>query len=249
MWNALLAETAHRPWPLPEERFAMTMTWESLLFAHWPLPPSRLAPLIPAGLELDLFDGQAWIAVVPFAMRNVGPRFSNRLPWISRFLELNVRTYVTAAGKPGVFFLSLDAANPVAVEVARRRFRQPYFNARMRLREDGNWTVYESERTDRRLGPGRFAARYWAVGPVYRSSPGDLDHWLTERYALYAVDRGGGILRGDVHHRPWPLQVAEAEFQHNTVTDAHGIELPPEPQFLHFVQSLDVVAWNPVNIH
>lgn len=224
----------------------MTMTWQSLLFAHWPLPPSLLAPHIPNGLKLDQRDGQAWITVAPFAMRNVGPRFGNRLPRLSRFLELNVRTYVTAAGMPGVFFLSLDAANPVAVEIARRRYHLPYFNARMRLSRDGDWTLYESERTDRRLGPGRFAGRYRASGPVYRSTPGDLDHWLTERYALYAADRRGGILRADVHHRPWPLQAAEAEFHHNTVTESHGISLPPEPPLLHVVQSLDVVAWNPV---
>jgi uncharacterized protein len=222
------------------------MSWHDLLFAHWPLPTEALGPLIPPGLELDRYDGRAWVGVVPFRMTAVGPRHAPRAPWVSAFLELNVRTYVTIGGKPGIWFFSLDAANPVAVAIARRWFHLPYFRARMRLRLDGDWIAYESRRTHRGFPGGEFRGRYRAAGPVFRSAPGSLEAWLTERYALYAADRRGRIYRGDIHHLPWPLQPAEAEIAVNTVADAHGLVLPDPPPLLHFARRLDVVAWPPV---
>ena len=228
--------------------YRMTMTWENLLFAHWPLPVKIIRPLVPPALELETFDGMAWIGVVPFAMRTVGPRGFGRMPWLSAFLELNVRTYVSAGGVPGVFFFSLDASNPVAVRVARRWYHLPYFDARMRLRDVDGWIEYRSERTHRGFLPGVFQGRYRPTGPVYRTQPGGLDHWLTERYCLYAVDRRGIARRADVHHAPWPLQPAEAEIAVNTVADAHGFTLPGEPLILHFARSLHVLGWSPTAI-
>lgn len=226
----------------------MTMSWRNLLFAHWPLPAEQIRTLVPASLELDLIDGQAWLSLAPFAMRNVGPRFANRAPWLSRFLELNVRTYVTAGGKPGVYFFSLNAANRIAVEIGRRFFHLPYFNARIEQREETGWIVYSCERIDQRLGSGRFQGRYRPAGPVYRSTPGDLDHWLTERYCLYAVDLRDRVHRCDIHHHQWPLQPAEAEIEIDSVVDAHGIRLPKILPLLHFAKSLDVVAWKPIQL-
>jgi len=248
MWNALLNETEHRPWALPAGPYRMTMTWENLLFAHWPLPFEVIRPLVPPALALETFDGKAWISVVPFAMRNVGPRGLGRVPWLSSFLELNVRTYVMAGGMPGVFFFSLDAANPVAVRAARRWYHLPYFDAEMRLRERDDWIEYRSERTHRGFPSGAFRGRYRPAGPIYRTRPGDLDHWLTERYCLYAVDRRGVARRADVHHAPWPLQLAEAEIEINTVTDAHGFSRPDMPPVLHFARSLHVLGWSPAAV-
>lgn len=222
------------------------MSWHDLLFAHWPLPPETLRPLIPEPLTLDTYDGQAWIGVVPFRMSAVVPRYTPPAPWFSAFLELNVRTYVTIADKPGVWFFSLDAANPVAVAVARRWFHLPYFRAQMRLHDDGDWITYQSQRTHRGFPPGGFRGRYRPTGPVYRAEPGHLETWLTERYALYAADPLGRVLRGDIHHLPWPLQPAEAEIDLNTVCDAHGFTLPAEPPLLHFARRLDVLSWGPV---
>lgn len=246
--SSLLDETAHRPWPLPGGAPAMEMTWRSLLFAHWALPADAIRPLVPAGLELDTRDGMAWVGVVPFRMDGVGPRRLNNVPWLSSFLELNVRTYVTAEGKPGVLFFSLDAANPVAVEIARRWFHLPYFNARMRLSHDDGWVAYRSERTHRGVEPGRFAGRYRAGGDAFRSGPGSIEEWLTERYCLYSADGRGRVYRGEIHHRPWLLQPAEAEFEENGVADKHGIALPGAPDLLHFAGELKVVAWNPTRV-
>jgi uncharacterized protein YqjF (DUF2071 family) len=236
-------DTAHRPWPVPDRRWALAMQWHDLLFMHWPLPPEALRPLIPRPLELESFDGAAWIGVVPFMMRGVRPRGVPGLSWISAFPELNVRTYVTAGGKPGVWFFSLDAANPVAVRGARWAFHLPYYDARMHCSVDSDAVEYRSDRTHRLAPPAGFGARYRPIGPVYQSTPGSLDHWLTARYCLYAADRHGHAWRGEIHHLPWPLQPAEGEIARNTMTGQIRLALPDRPPLLQFVRRLDVVAW------
>jgi uncharacterized protein YqjF (DUF2071 family) len=240
-WSALLDSRAHRPYPPPDRPWAMTMAWLDLLFAHWSFAPESIARLLPEGLELDTFEGRAWVAVVPFRMEHVGPRGLNWLPGVSAFPELNVRTYVIRDGKPGVWFFSLDAANRLAVRAARVGFHLPYYDAQMRCDESGDgWIEYRSER---RAPAGVFEGRYRPTGLTYGSKPGTLEHWLTERYCLYAVDGRGRIWRGEIHHEPWPLCPAEAEIGTCTVTNAWGITLPDEPPLLHFVGRIDVIGW------
>jgi uncharacterized protein YqjF (DUF2071 family) len=242
-WSALLQHQAHRPYPPPDRAWHMTMSWLDLLFAHWSFAPEQIRALLPAGLELDTFDGRAWVAVVPFRMKHVGPRGLNWLPGVSAFPELNVRTYVVVDGKPGVWFFSLDAANRIAVQAARTLFHLPYFRARMSCEEPDSYIDYRSERCHAGAPPGQFFGRYRGVGPVYRSTPGTLEHWLTERYCLYAQDRAGRIRRGEIHHEPWPLQKAEADIHTCTVTDGWSIPLPDEPPLLHFVRRINVIGW------
>ena len=224
----------------------MTMTWHDLLFAHWSFAPETLRALVPEALELDVFAGRAFVGVVPFRMERVGPRglgwLPSRLPGPRAFPELNVRTYVRVGGKPGAWFFSLAAASALAVEGARAGFRLPYFRAEMSVRERGGWVEYASRRTDSRVGPGAFRARYRPLGERLTPEPGSLEHWLTERYCLYALDRRGRPRRGEIHHLPWPLFGAEAEIEVNTVADAHGLALEGAP-LLHFARRLDVVAW------
>jgi hypothetical protein len=243
-WKAVAKVTAHRPWPAPERAWVMTMSWVDLLFAHWRVDAEVLRAKLPPGLELDTFEGEAWIAVVPFRMEHVGPRGASDLPWVSRFAELNVRTYVRRDDKPGVWFLSLDAANPLAVRAARLGFHLPYYDADMRCEWVEDWIAYESRRTDSTLGPGEFVGRYQPEGEPYAAAPGTLEHWLTERYCLYAAD-GDRLWRGEIQHAPWPLQRARAEIKTCTVTDAYGIELSTTPELLHFAHAIDVVAWMP----
>jgi uncharacterized protein len=222
----------------------MAQTWDNLLFAHWSLPPDHLRRLLPSGVELDTFDGQAWLGVVPFCMSGVRPRMVPALPLLSAFAELNVRTYVTAQGKPGVWFFSLDAASRLAVEGARHLYHLPYFNAAMNVEIDGESVNYSSVRKDSRTAPGEFRGSYRPISEVYTSTPGTLDSWLTERYCLYAARSDGVLYRGEIHHPPWPLQRAEAEFQVNTVAAAHGIRLPNTAPLLHYARRLDVLIWN-----
>jgi uncharacterized protein len=232
----------HRPWPRPRRPWLMAMQWHDLLFAHWPVRPERLRPYLPRPLELETFDGWAWLAVVPFRMAGTRLRGGPALPRVSAFPELNVRTYVSAEGKAGVWFFSLDAASLPAVETARLAFHLPYVHAAMACRDEGGAIKYSSRRYPRHPRPAAFQGRYQPVGPFLRATPGTLEHWLTERYCLYAANRRGRVWRGEIDHAPWPLQVAEAELAHNTMTAPLGLELQGAP-LLHFARRLDVVAW------
>src|SRR5579864_8833814 len=238
-------QVAHRPWPLPTGTWVMAQSWHDLLFAHWPVPESVLRPHIPAALAIDTFEGQNWLGVVPFRMSGVRLRRTPAVPWLSAFPELNVRTYVVADGKPGVWFFSLDAANPIAVAIARAWFHLPYFRARMSCEERNGWIEYRSGRAHRGAPCGVFYGRYRSVGATFCSERGSLEHFLTERYCLYAADDTGQVLRGEIHHAPWPLQAAEAELTSNTMPEAAGIYLPPAKPLLHFAKRQDVVVWRP----
>jgi uncharacterized protein YqjF (DUF2071 family) len=226
----------------------MAMQWHNLLFAHWPARPELVRPFLPPGLELQTWQGQAWLGLVPFEMRGVRPRFVPPLPGISAFPELNLRTYVTHGGRPGVWFFSLDAANPLAVRAARLGFHLPYFDAQMRCMLQGETVHYQSVRRHRGMAPAAFRAEYTPTGPVYTSVPGSLEHWLTERYCLYAADRRGRLWRGDIHHDPWPLQPARATITTNHLADRLGLLLDHRPPLLHFTRRIDVVAWLPERV-
>ena len=222
------------------------MRWLDLLFAHWPVAPEAFASIVPAELELDTFDGQAWLGIVPFIMADVAPRGVPAVPGLSRFPELNVRTYVRHRGHGGVYFLSLDAASRVVVEGARVVFGLPYFRADMASIRDGEVIAYRSRRTDRRGTSASFAARYRATGPAAPAVAGSLDDWLTRRLRLFSMDRQGRIARAEIDHRDWLLRPAEAEIIDNTMALAHGLVLPDVPPHLLLAERQDVHAWLPV---
>ena len=248
MMTSILDRTAHRPWPLPTGRWIMAQSWHDLLFAHWAIDASVLRPHIPATLDIDTFKGQAWLGIVPFRMTGVRLRWTPALPWLSAFPELNVRTYVTAQDKPGVWFFSLDAANAVAVAAARLSFHLPYFRARMKCSEVDGWIQYQSERSHRGAPGAVFEARYEAGGHFFEARRGTLEHFLTERYCLYSAASEGRIYRGEIHHPPWLLQPAEAQFSRNLMAEAAGLALPAELPLLHFAKRQDMVAWAPHRI-
>jgi uncharacterized protein len=241
--SQILQATGHRPWPRPSGPWIMRQTWNELLFAHWPVPPAALAGRIPAGLTLDTFDGQAWVGVVPFHMTGVRVRGLPPIPTTARLAEINLRTYVVAEGKPGVWFFSLDASSPLAVVAARAVFFLPYFNARFAIRRRGATVEYASRRTHRHAPPGEFAASYRPLGPIFQAQPGTLEDWLTARYCLYSANRSGRLFRGEIHHVPWPLQVAEAEIARNTLASGQGIAPPDIPPLLHYAHRIDMVCW------
>ena len=241
--RALLQTTEHRPFPLPRGPWIMTQIWHEVLFAHWPLDPSVMRALVPAALELDTFEGQAWLGLVPFRMTDVRPRGTPPLPGLSRFPEMNVRTYVVANGIPGVYFFSLDAGRALAVALARRFFHLPYFHARMRSTRAGESIEYESYRHRPRAPAAQFVARYRPLSAAAYAQCGTRDYWLTERYCLYASGRRGQLYRGDIHHRPWPLQSAELTISRNSMARAHNIHLPEQPALLHYAQRQEVLIW------
>ena len=247
MIGSILHVNAHRPWPLPPGPWVMAQQWLDLLFAHWPISGETMRALVPPQLELDTWDGMAWVGVVPFRMQGVRPRLVPAMPWLSAFPELNVRTYVKVRDrgveKTGVYFFSLEAANPIAVAIARSAFKLPYFNAQMALVETNGAIAYHSRRTHRQAPAAEFVGMYGPTGAIYQSAPGSFDAWLTERYALYTVDQRARVYIGEIHHRPWPLQPATATIEINTMAQASHLTLPDVSPILHFVRHLDVVVW------
>lgn len=239
----MLGATDHRPWPVPARRWVMAQAWHDLLFAHWPVRPDALRPLVPPSLAIDTFGGDAWLGIVPFHMSGVRLRGLPPVPGLAAFAEINVRTYVTAEGKPGIFFLSLDADSPLAVAAARRWYRLPYYRARMAVEARDDRIRYRSRRTDRRAPPAEFGGTYGPTGDPCRARAGSLEHELTERYCLYTLDLHGRLLRGEIHHAPWPLQPAAADIERNTMALAHGIALPTTPPLLHFAGRVDAFFW------
>jgi uncharacterized protein YqjF (DUF2071 family) len=211
----------------------LRMAWHDLCFMHWPVDAATLARTLPPGVVLDTYRGRAWLGVVPFRMADVAPRGVPGVPGLSAFPELNLRTYVTAGGEPGVWFYSLDAAQPLAVRLARQFFHLPYFDARMWMSRDNGVTRYASLRTHRRAPPGRFAAAYRPVGDPISAPPGSLEDWLTNRLNLYSADARGRVYRGRIEHEVWPLRRAEAVIGHNTLAAPLGLELCGEPHLLH----------------
>ncbi len=234
-----LDSVSHRPWPLPGGLWVMAQAWHDLLFAHWPVEAEFLRALVPAQLPLDTFDGRSWVGVVPFNMSGIHARNLPPIAGLSRFPELNVRTYVTLDGKPGVYFFSLDAASLSAVWMARTFFRLPYFHARMAVDTDRDCISYDSRRREIKA---EFRGHYRPASDILRSERGSLEQWLTERYCLYTV-HAGGIFRAEIHHQPWPLQKAEAEIEINNVAAAAGISLPSSSPLLHFARKLEVLIW------
>lgn len=235
---------ASSPALLPPTRvpWVLRMTWRDLCFLHWPVDPGLLTRTLPAGVEVDTRDGRASLGAVPFRMTGVSPRLLPNVPGVSAFPELNLRTYVTVGGVPGVWFYSLDAAQPLAVRLARGLFHLPYFNARMWVDTREGVTRYASVRTHRGAAPAHFAAAYRPVGPALDPAPGSLDAWLTDRLVLYSVDGRGRVYRGRVAHVAWPLRRAEAVVGENTLADGLGFPLVGKPHLLH-AEHLEVRAW------
>ena len=224
----------------------MTQSWNDLLFAHWRVDSPQVRRAVPAAFDLDLFDGEAWLGVVPFYMTNVGLRGTPRLPWMSAFPELNVRTYVRVADRPGVYFFSLDAGRRLAVAAARAFLNLPYFTAAMSIERRGDGLKYQSTRLTR--GPAEFRATYEPAGAPFVPSVGSIEYFLTERYCLYHHNRRGHPYRLEIHHRPWSLQIARAAITMNTMAAASRLTLNGGPALLHFARRQDVVAWAPTRL-
>ena len=233
---AVVEHVEHRPWELPSGPWTNAQTWEELAFLHWRVDEAQLQPLVPDGLELDTFDGAAWLGITPFQLTGFRARGLPPLPGASAFPELNVRTYVTRDGKPGIWFFSLDAGSRLAVEAARRLYRLPYVHSRIAIDRRHGHVHYEASREG-----AVFSARYRGVGDFFHAVPGSVESFLSERYCLYAaVD--DGLYRADIHHLPWPLQAGEATVELNTMAPA-GVELPDDEPLVHYAHRLDVVVW------
>jgi len=223
---------------------ALFMRWVDLAFLHWRVSPEALRPLIPASLDVDTFDGDAWVGVVPFRMTDIHPVALPSIPTMRDFPELNVRTYVRHGSRSGVWFFSLDAASMLAVFGARAITGLPYFHASMLQRRGGTEVQYESVRIVHRNAPAELRVRYRPTGDIVRAQAGTLERWLTDRLCLFSM-RMGRLLRVDIEHEPWPLQPGSADIERNTMATAAGITLPADAPHVVFARSLDVWAHLP----
>ena len=221
----------------------MRMNWHDLLFMHWPVEPEVLAPALPANLPLDTWDGKAWISVVPFRMSGVAPRWVPDIPWMSSFPELNVRTYVTVDGNPGVWFFTLDATNPIAVRAARMLFHLNYVDAKIDIELAENWHRYNSVRTDRHHPPAELRVDYRPIGDSFLAEPGTLEDWLTARYCLYAAAPDGRLFCGEIDHAAWRLRKAQAVIHENSMLNHFGLE-GSKPALMQFAERTEVLAWS-----
>ncbi|HLY42534.1 MAG TPA: DUF2071 domain-containing protein [Terracidiphilus sp.] len=242
--------TSQRPRPLPPGRWAMTQRWNDLLFAHWQAPVAQIAKLLPDGLQVDTFQGVAWLGVVPFWMDRIKVRGMPSIPGARSSPELNLRTYVrdSHTGTQGVYFFSLDGANLMAVATARFFYHLPYYWAKMQIeqRSEREFEFYSQRRFASR--PVVFQARYRGLGPTRRlaeNRAGSLEYFLTERYYLFTTNRAREVVRACVHHVPWPLEDAQAEIERNDLAEAMGIELPAQEPVLHYSRRLAIYLWPP----
>jgi uncharacterized protein YqjF (DUF2071 family) len=223
----------------------MRQEWHDLLFAHWALPPEVIRRLVPSQFGLDLWDGQAYVGVVPFEIRKLRPRGISPVPVLSHFAEINVRTYVTFGGIPGVYFFSLDAANLSAVLGARLMYALPYYLADFKIERMCGSVSYWSRRKQRPK-PAEFQGSYRPISPVLEWRPPQelLERFVSERYCLYSIS-GGHVYQTPIHHLPWPLQLASAEIEVNTMAAPLGIELNGPAPLLHYSKFIDVLVWWP----
>jgi uncharacterized protein YqjF (DUF2071 family) len=202
--------------------------WNHLLFAHWKVDPALVQATLPRGVTVDTFEGNAYLGIVPFFMQRIRPTWLPPLPWISWFLELNVRTYVhDANGRPGVWFYSLDCNQPIAVWIARHFFNLPYFHAQMSARFRESTIHYQCQRDGNPGLPNRYV---WRPGiDASLTTPGSLAFFLIERYLLFSSDRTGRLFEGRVHHAPYRVHVPNVlEFSSEAARQA-GFALSGEP--------------------
>lgn len=219
---------------------AMRQVWRDLTFLHWPLPARDVRPLVPGELELDLWDGVAWVGLVPFAIEGLTHPSMPAIPWLSSFLETNVRTYVMDRfGRRGVWFFSLDAARLPAVIGARAAYALPYYWANLRLERRGTVVQYSGSRCSVRR------PEYRALVEIGESimTPSEFEVFLTARFRLFA-HRLGRLRLAAVEHPPWPLQRARVVSLEQNMVRAAGLPSPQGPALAHFAATVDVkVGW------
>ncbi len=234
-------DDSHRPWAVPNLPWTMKQTWSNLLFAHYPIKFDVLRKLVPEALPLDSYNGMCWIGVVPFRMSGVRLRGLPPIPGTDQFPELNVRTYVTLDGKPGVYFFSLDAANWLAVKGAKTLYHLPYWYSEMKIKNSGANVEFESKRLhDPEI---ELSCSYRPISEPFQAAKGSFEEWMVERYCFYTLNSSGVPLRCDILHEPWILQKAEAVFKHNSVLSKQGIAVESDLPILHFAKKIEVRAW------
>ena len=223
--------------------------WRSLLFVHWEIPVTALRALIPPSLEIDTFEGKAYVGLIPFDIPEVRPlKVLPRVPTAGRFLETNLRTYVRHRGQPGIWFFSLEAESSLAVVGARAAYGLPYYRARMHMTEPAGGIHYQSERLAPGPRPANLRVAYSIGEPLGNALPGSLEHFLIERYTLYAQHWGLGLVRANVRHQPYPLRRASVSAVEESLTRAAGLFALGDRTPDFYSQGVDVDIFPPERV-
>lgn len=234
-------DDSHRLWSLPPSPWLMKQTWNDLLFAHYPIKLDLLRKRVPEVLPLDSFNGLGWIGIVSFRMTGVRLRGLPPIPGTNTFPQVNVRTYVNLDGKPGVYFLSLYAANRLAASAAKNFFNLPYHFADITMKHNGSCFNFNSKRrSDKQAG---LVCSFRPISDPFYAPKGTFDEWMAERYCFYTLNNKGLPLRCDVLHQPWLLQHAEAKMSQNTLLTMQGIQVEQDRPVFHFSKKMEVRTW------
>lgn len=240
----LINDIIHRPFPLPSKNWIMRQKWRNVLFLHWPIPVEKLRPHIPSSLQIDTFNGSAWLGIILFVLEGIFPFEIPSISLTPKFPEINVRTYVKYDGKPGIYFLSIDVMNWASLKIAKNWYHLPYHSSQIFFQKEEQKFHCHSIRKGNENTPISFKGKYAPVSEVYFPKEGTLDHWLIERYCLYSSNNGINIYCGDIHHRPWPLQKAKIELVKNTLFTPFHFDLFEEKPIAHFSIGVDSLIWN-----
>lgn len=235
--------TRSTPKDIAGRKWIIAQTWSRLLFAHWPVSAQAVRDLVPEPLEIDTFDGQAWLGIVALRMSGIRMRFLPFLPYPFPFNQLNVRTYVRDGDKPSIYIFSMDISDPLFVIGSKLTYRLPSYNADISLTAHERRISFSSKRETARTAPAVFNCEYEPVSPPYISEPDTLEHWLTERYRMYCQQphhNAATLISGDVHHMPWRLQRANAMVGSNTMAEALNIPLPAAAPLVHYAEGVRV---------
>jgi uncharacterized protein len=241
--NKELLVQSHRPYPLPDMNWLMAQEWHHTLFVHWPVPVSSLREHVPRELEIDSFEGRAWIGIVPFQVKKMRGRFIPPIPLVSSYLEVNVRTYVKYGGRTGVFFFTLDADHFLAVVGAKLLFGLNYKQAKIGFLKSNHFEL-RSNRLPVQDENARLELKYKPETEVFFAEPGTLEHWLTGRYCLW-TKRGSKLFRGDIHHTKWELQRAQAEISHKMLIPFVPQEILKQQPLVHYSKYKKAFFWPP----
>lgn len=243
--HRVLQFTEHRPFPVPEHPWVMRQRWDDTLFLHWPVSPDVLQPHIPNGVELDLYDGTAWIGIVLFEVNGLRGRYLPPIPFTNTFPEVNVRTYVKKNGKPGVYFFSLDTPNKLAIKAARTGYSLPYFFADVSMKRSTTDVDCLSIRKERGLPRESLHVVYRPDGEAIPNKEGSFPHWMAERYCLWSLF-GDELFRTDIHHRKWALESVDIELKVNTMAQYVPREYLNKAPIAHYSLSKNTLFWLPV---
>ncbi|HEU4963839.1 MAG TPA: DUF2071 domain-containing protein [Bacilli bacterium] len=222
------------------DKWQVYQEFQNVVFCHYPLDTEVLRPHVPQELPLDAFEGKAYVSLVGLLLRDCHLRWNKLFPL--NFQQLNVRTYVTIDGKPGVYFLSMDANSWLMTTVGRVFYDMAYYHAQASSKQDGEWTTYRYQRKGADPNPPRFDVRFRPTGEPFEAQPGSLEQFLAERYWMYQVDKDGSIYAGELFHPHWKMRKAEAIVEHNSMTAPYGFALPEEEMVAYFSKGVPTVS-------